>query len=133
MACVTGTCQEKHWLLVLESTEGAVCVCVEESDQSICLKHIISRKLHRLPHLQIVLDLKIGEQGSVPNFRKKKNKSLWIRTGKDFFIILTKYLFWFHIEMELPSRLHVIRARPYEGGSWECGPPSISKYLTLEK
>ena len=35
--------------------------------------------------------------------------------------------------MELPSRLHVIRARPYEGGSWECGPPSISKYLTLEK
>ena len=31
------------------------------------------------------------------------------------------------IKVRLPPRLHVTRARPYQGGSWECwGPPWIS-------
>ena len=35
------------------------------------------------------------------------------------------------IKLRLPPRLHVTRARPYQGGSWECwGPPWISTFET---
>ena len=35
------------------------------------------------------------------------------------------------IKVRLPPRLHVTRARPYQGGSWECwGPPCISSFDT---
>ena len=35
------------------------------------------------------------------------------------------------IKIEIASRLHVTRARPYQGGSWECwGPPCISTFET---
>ena len=39
------------------------------------------------------------------------------------------YFAW--LNLRLPPRLHVTRARPYQGGSWECwGPPWISTFET---
>ena len=39
------------------------------------------------------------------------------------------YFAW--LNLRLPPRLHVTRARPYQGGSWECwGPPWISIFET---
>ena len=39
------------------------------------------------------------------------------------------YFAWSNLR--LPPRLHVTRARPYQGGSWECwGPPWISTFET---
>ena len=41
------------------------------------------------------------------------------------------YFAW--LNLRLPPRLHVTRARPYQGGSWECwGPPWISTFWNLK-
>ena len=44
-----------HIFLLSERVEGPVYVCIGESIQSRCSKHIISRKMPKLQHQQIVL------------------------------------------------------------------------------